>query len=145
MTLHVSETVVVHDQDIQTRFVRAEGTSGNNRHHKAVAVEVRYDILRAPLQNDVKARLMRLGGRHVTSSGVLIITSRLAASQKTNRDAALGRLLSLLLRASRPVTPRKPTRPRTAVRAKRLESKRTHGRVKMLRHGDPQSEDGRRS
>ena len=133
MTLHVSETVVVHDQDIQTRFVRAEGTSGNNRHHKAVAVEVRYDILRAPLQNDVKARLIRLGGRHVTSSGVLIITSRLPVSQKTNRDAALGRLLSLLLRASRPVQPRRLTQPRKAVRKQRLSEKRMHAKVKLER------------
>lgn len=135
MTLHVSETVVVHDHDIQTRFVRAEGTSGNNRHHKATAVEVRYDILHAPLQDDVKARLMRLAGRHVTSSGVLIVTSRLPATQKTNRDAALGRLLSLLLRASRPVQPRRLTRPRKAVREQRLSSKRMHGRVKTERHG----------
>ena len=140
MTLHLSETVVVHDQDIQTRFVRAQGTSGNNRHHKAIAVEVRYDIGHAPLDDDVKARLLTLGGRHVTSDGVLIITSRLPASQKANRDAALGRLLSLLLEASQPVTPRKPTRPRKAVRAKRLDNKRTHGRVKMLRHGDPQAD-----
>ena len=133
MTLHVSETVVVHDQDIQTRFVRAEGTSGNNRHHKAIAVEVRYDILRASLQNDVKARLIRLGGRHVTSSGVLIITSRLPTSQKTNRDAALGRLLSLLLRASRPVQPRRLTHPRKAVRKQRLSEKRMHGKMKLER------------
>ena len=53
MTLHLSETMVVHEQDIQTRFVRAQGASGNNLHHKAIAVEVRYDIAHAPLPSDV--------------------------------------------------------------------------------------------
>ena len=141
MTLHLSETLVIHDQDIQTRFVRAEGTSGNNRHHKAIAVEVRYDIAHGSLPDDVKARLVTLGGRHVTSSGMLVVTSRLAASQRTNRDAALGRLLSLLMRAARPVVPRKRTRPRKAVRAERLASKRAHGRVKILRHCETEATD----
>jgi hypothetical protein len=54
VTLHLSESLVVRDQDIQTRLVRAEGTSGNNRHHKAIAVEVRYDVARASLPDDAK-------------------------------------------------------------------------------------------
>jgi ribosome-associated protein len=134
VTLHLSDTVVINDGDIQERFIRSDGSGGTNLHHKATAVELRYDVAHAALPDEVKARLLALAGRHVTTAGVLIVTSRLAVSQKVNRDAAHGRLLSLLLRAARPVKARKPTRPRGAVRARRLAGKRTHGEVKRLRH-----------
>lgn len=133
MTLHLSESVVIRNEHIQERAVRAQGTSGNNLHHKATAVELRYDVRHAALPEEVRARVLELGGRHVTADGVLVITSRLAASQKTNRDAARGRFLSLLLRAARPVEPRKLTHPRRSVRAKRVEVKRTRGERKLLR------------
>ena len=137
VTLHLSETIVIHDEDIHERFIRAEGPGSRNLHHKANAVEVRYDIAHADLPEDVKARLMALGGRRVTADGVLIITSRASVSQQDNRETAHTRLLSLLLRAARQVRPRKRTRPRRAVRARRLASKRIHGDVKRLRRVPP--------
>ena len=47
---------------------------------------------KAALPPDVKARVMALGGRHVTADGVLIVASRANRSQAENRRAARARL-----------------------------------------------------
>jgi ribosome-associated protein len=134
VTLHLSEGLVLREGDIHERFVRAQGSGSRNLHHKATAVELRYDVAHADLPEDVKARLLAFAGPHLTD-GVLVITSRASVSQHDNRTTARDRLLSLLLRAAQPPQPRKPTRPRRAVRARRLASKRSRGETKRLRRG----------
>jgi ribosome-associated protein len=134
VTLHLCEDVVIHDEDIHERFVHARGSGSKNLHHKATAVEVRYDVVHADLPEDVRARLLAIAGRRVTSEGELVITSRASVSQQDNRETARQRLVALVMRAARPVAPRKRTRPRRAVRARRLAGKRTHGDVKRRRH-----------
>ena len=142
MTVHVSETVVLTDADVQEHFVRAQGARAQNPQHRATAVELRYDIAHADIPDDVKGRLMRLAGRHVTPEGVLVITSRACPSQHLNREAAHERLLRLLLKAASPASVRKPTRPRRSVRARRLADKRTRGEVKQARGSTCQDGEG---
>ncbi len=142
MIVHVSETVVLSDADVQERFVRAQGARGQNPKHQATAVELRYDVTHADIPDDVKTRLMRLAGRHITPEGVLVITSRAFPTQHLNRGAAHDRLLRLLLKAACADGVRKPTRPRRDVRARRLANKRTRGEVKHRRGSTCQDGEG---
>ena len=129
----VSKAVTVEDREIQERFVRASGPGGQNVNKEATAVELRVDIAASSLPPDVKDRLIALGGRNVTTDGVLVVVSRVHASQTQNRDAAHARLAALVERAAKPPTPRRPTKPRGAVREKRLEAKKWRGAVKHSR------------
>jgi ribosome-associated protein len=133
MTLHLSDTVVIRNEDLHERFVRAIGPLGANPRHRRTAVELRYDVLNAPLPDEVKARLVRLGGRHFTRDGMLVVTGRSSSSQEQNRDDAYRRLVAIVLQATGPIKPRRPTRPRRAVRTRRLADKCRHTAVKRMR------------
>jgi ribosome-associated protein len=135
--IHITETTVFDDHEINERFVRA-ASRGCARHvnRAATAVELRVDLARSALPLDVKQRLIALAGRHVTADGVLVIVGRADRSQARNREAARSRLLQLLERASNAPRTRKPTRISGAIRRERLAAKRRHGEVKRERHGN---------
>ena len=133
--LQVTDTIMLDDREVEERFVRAWGSAGQHLTKTATAVELRLNISASSLPDDVKARLTTLGGRAVTSEGVLVVVSRLGRSQRQNRETARARLLVLLRRAATPPKIRKGTHPRAAVRARRLTAKRSRGGVKRSRGG----------
>ena len=133
--IHITESIVLNDNEIAERFVRATGPAGQNVDRNATAVELRMDLARSSLPPEVKARLVRLAGRHVTTDGVLLVISRVNRSQATNRDAARARLLQLLKGAATPPKKRRVTKLSRAVRERRLVSKERRSAVKRSRTG----------
>jgi len=131
--LQITDTLVLDDREIDERFVRAAGPGGQNVNKVATAVELRLDIGRSSLPPDVKGRLVALAGRQVTTDGVLIMVSRVHRSQAHNREAVRARLMGLLKRAAKRLKKRTPTRPRRAVRERRLLSKKRHSAAKQTR------------
>jgi ribosome-associated protein len=133
--IHITETTVFDDHEINERFVRANGPNcARHANRAATTVELRVDLARSALPLDVKQRLIKLAGRNVTEDGVLIIVGRADRSQARNREAARARLLQLLKRASDAPRKRKPTRVPRVVKRERLAAKRRHGEVKRERH-----------
>jgi len=107
----------------------------------ATAVQLRFDVAGSrSLVEDVRQRLLRLGGKRVTAQGVLVIQSQQHRTQEQNRDAALRRLVELVRRAAEPPKKRYQTRPTRASQERRLEKKRHRGLVKRLRQSKAQLE-----
>src|SRR5262249_49746537 len=100
--MRISSDLVVDDHEIEERFVRSMGADGQNPRRKATAVELRFDIDQSSLPADVQVRLKVLGGRLVTSAGVLVVVSRRYRSQERNREAARKQLRQLLREAGQP-------------------------------------------
>jgi ribosome-associated protein len=129
----VTNSVGLEDREVKERFVRAKGPGGQNLRNEATAVELRLDIAASSLPSDVKERLILLGGRLVTTKGVLVVVSRAHRSQAENREAARTRLFTLLQRAAKPPKERRATTPAGATREERLESKKWRSAVKHTR------------
>jgi ribosome-associated protein len=129
----VTRSVAIDERDLDERFVRASGPGGQNVNKVATAVELRFDVSRAALPEDVKARLVALAGSRMTGDGVLLIDSREHRTQRQNREAARARLVELVRSACRRPRRRVPTRPKAAAREERLASKKRRGSVKAMR------------
>ena len=125
--------VLIDENEIEERFVRASGPGGQNVNKVASAVELRFNVAGSSLPSDVKARLIALAGRRITDEGILIIDSREHRTQAQNREAARARLQALVDHAARPPRRRTKTKPTRSSRERRLESKRHRGEIKASR------------
>ena len=132
-TISIAPGLVIDDSALTEHFVRASGPGGQNVNKVATAVELRLDLDRSTLPDDVKERLRALAGRRLHADGSLVIDSRVFRSQERNREAARERLVELIRRAARKPVRRRATKPGKAARETRLQTKKRRSTVKALR------------
>ncbi len=140
--IEVTPQILIPEDEITEKFIRAAGPGGQNVNKVSTAVELRFDVRRSPsLPNDIALRLMKLAGRRLTQDGVLVLSVMTHRSQERNRAEALQRLVDLIRKAAEPPPPpRKRTRPTLASKVRRVEGKVRRGGVKSLR-GKVRGED----
>jgi ribosome-associated protein len=140
--IEVTPQILIPEDEISEKFIRAAGPGGQNVNKVSTAVELRFDVRRSPsLPNEVALRLMKLAGRRLTQDGVLVLSVMTHRSQERNRAEALQRLVDLIRKAAEPPPPpRKRTRPTLASKVRRVEGKVRRGGVKSLR-GKVRGED----
>ena len=139
--IRITGTIAIDERNIEESFIRASGPGGQNVNKLATAVQLRFDVARATLPPDVRARLVRFAGKRLTGEGVLVITAQRHRTQARNRDDALERLIDLVRRAAVAPVPRRPTRPPARAKRARRENKKRRAGIKRLRGTLPSADD----
>ena len=136
--IRITDRISINEDELEEQFIRASGPGGQNVNKVASAVQLRFDVRRAPgLPDDVRVRLERLAGRRLTQDGVLVLTAQRHRTQERNRADAMERLIALIQEAAVRPTPRRATKPTKASREKRLEGKKARASIKGLRRTKP--------
>ena len=132
--MEIDSSLRIDERELTFDYIRAAGPGGQNVNKVATAVQLRFDIWENnSLPIDVKARLVKLAGRRVTSEGILIIEARRFRTQEQNRADAITRFIALVRKSLEAPKPRHKTRPTAGSREKRLQSKKKRSEVKKTR------------
>jgi len=138
--IRITDSLAIGEDEIAWSFTRASGPGGQNVNKLSTAVELRFDVAKAALPEDLKERLRPLAGRQLTQDGVLVITAQETRSQERNREIALQKLVDLLRKAAHRPRRRIATKPTRASKTRRLESKTKRGQTKKLRSSRPDAD-----
>ena len=131
--IRITDAIAIDEADLVWNFVRASGPGGQNVNKVSTAAELRFDVAKAFLPDDLKGRLRTIAGRQLTQDGMLVITAQEFRSQERNRETALAKFVSLLQKAAHRPKRRIATKPTKASRTRRLDSKTRHSKTKQMR------------
>ena len=126
--LQISDSVSIPLTELEYRFSRSSGPGGQHVQKSSTRVELLFDVANSPsLDDQQRARVLKRLAGYVDSAGMLHLTSQSERSQWRNRQEAISRFRALMEKALKRQRRRKPTRPSTASREKRLRDKKRQG------------------
>ena len=132
--VRVDASLTIPADELVIRASRSGGPGGQHVNTTSSRIELRWDVRasRAPDESQ-RARLLERLASRLTADGVLVLHASEHRSQLRNREAAVGRLRTLVAEALIEPEERRATRPSRAARRRRLDEKRVRGRTKELR------------
>jgi ribosome-associated protein len=132
--LDIAPNIVIPDDELEWKFIRASGPGGQNVNKVSSAVQLRFLLpLNTSLPVSVRNRLRAIAGQKLNDDGTILFAARSERSQEQNRRAAGERLIALIQTAMIEPKIRKKTRPTKASKERRIDSKKRRSSTKQGR------------
>jgi ribosome-associated protein len=132
--LVINERLIVPARDLSWTASRASGPGGQNVNKVSTKVTLRFDLRGTDALNGAqKARLRKLAGKRIDTTGALSLSSQAERSQRQNLVRARDHLRELIVEALVPPKRRVATKPSRAAKRRRLDEKRRRGDRKKAR------------
>ncbi|MCB9247936.1 MAG: aminoacyl-tRNA hydrolase [Ignavibacteriales bacterium] len=132
--IKITPNIQINSDDLRFAFIRSSGPGGQNVNKVATAVQLKFDVVNNnDLPEEIKEKLIKLAGKKITTSGILIIEAKRFRTQEKNKQDAIGRLIKLIQKAAVKEKPRKKTKPTYAASEKRIETKKIRSQLKKQR------------
>jgi ribosome-associated protein len=128
-----ASSFVIPADALEERFITASGPGGQNVNKVATAVQLRVNAYRLGLPLHAFRKLRTLAGSRMTADGTLLILAQNFRTQEANRQDARARLMDLLEKAHQRDARRIATKPGTAAKARRVDTKKARSSVKQGR------------
>jgi ribosome-associated protein len=130
----INEQLTIPDSELTYTTSRSSGPGGQHVNKVSSRVTLLFDVTASPsLSEGQKRRILTRLATRVNREGVLRVVSQAHRSQAANREEAAQRFAALIRSALTRQPPRRKTKVPTAVRQRRLESKKQRGQVKQYR------------
>jgi ribosome-associated protein len=127
----------IDDTEVELSAIRAQGPGGQNVNKVSSAIQLRFDLARSGLPEDVKQRWLQSGDNRLTLDGVFILKAQRHRTQEANRVDAWTRLYEALDLYAQPPKPRKVTKPTYGSVQRRLQGKAMQSSIKSGRRKAP--------
>lgn len=131
--IEITPSLQIDERELQIDFVRASGPGGQNVNKVATAAQLRFDVHASSLPEEVKARLIALAGKRISSESILLIEAKRFRTQEQNREDAIQRFVELVRKALVKPKSRKKTKPTQASKEVRIKEKKRRGEIKKMR------------
>jgi ribosome-associated protein len=134
VALEITPSILIPDDELEWKFIRASGPGGQNVNKVSSAVQLRFILPRnTTLPVAARNRLRAMAGQKLVDDGSILFSARSERSQEQNRRAALERLSGLIRAALIEPKIRKKTRPTKGSQERRIDAKKRRGAAKSDR------------
>ena len=132
--IKIQDGIVISEEDLIFKASRSGGPGGQNVNKVNTRVTVFFDVAGCgSFSEEQKRRILERLKTRASKKGVVRVVSQRYRTQKTNREAALERLIELLRGALKRKPVRKKTKVPYRVKQRRLDDKKRRGMLKRLR------------
>ena len=124
--------IKIKESELHFSFVRSSGPGGQHVNKVSTAVQLKYNISKSDISNDLKQRFIKKYEKRISKNGFITILAQSFKSQKKNREDAIKRL-EKLFSDIKIQAKRIPTKPSWSSKVKRVENKKQRSQVKKSR------------
>ena len=125
--------ITLHTTEMRFSAIRAQGSGGQHVNKVSSAIHLQFSIRGSSLTESQKEKLLAFRDDRISKEGIITIKAQCFRSQEKNKQDAITRLKSLILRATEIQKKRRATAPTKASKRKRVDQKVKKGSTKQLR------------